>query len=168
MNFITGCFKEPPIRTLRLLFRASEHNFSADEFHRYCDGVPHTLVLVRSEQGKNFGGYTPLPWKSRNFEWEEDASGRSFLFSVDKRERFALTQPKKSSYHYKDCGPAFGGGSDLVLGDNCGARDDAAGCDFPTSYSGNGKYQRNEATWRELFGATTEVNGRKSLLFRVA
>ena len=127
------------------------------------------MVLVHSEAGKTFGGYTPLPWKSHEYgECEEDASGRSFLFSVDKRERFALTDPNKSIYHDKDYGPVFGYGHDLWLGDNCGARDDGAFCNFPWSYSGNGKYERNEATWRELFGATTEVYGKNALYFRVA
>ena len=131
--------------------------------------MPHTLVLVRSEQGKTFGGYTPLPWRSpAKGEWEEDASGRSFLFSVDKRERFALTDPKNSIMNYRYDGPVFGYGFDLKLGDDCGARDYRAWCDFPWSYSGNGKYERNEATHRELFGATTKVSGYSTLRFRVA
>lgn len=35
-------------KRLSLLFRASEHDFSAVKFHQYCDGIPHTLTLVRT------------------------------------------------------------------------------------------------------------------------
>ena len=163
------CFPNPKLKSLRLIFRASQHNFSAAEFHRHCDEVPHTLVLVRSEAGKTFGGYTPLKWRSNDKtfgEWGEDESGQSFLFSVDKRERYPVTDRKYSVRHHKDFGPIFGG-NDLRLGDNCGARDDRAECWFPFSYSDNNTYTRTDATQEELFGATTKVEGKKVLHFRV-
>ena len=70
VRFLGDCF-EGKIRTLRLLFCASKHEFSAAEFHRLCDVIPDTLVLVRSEKGKTFGGYTPLPWRSPEEEFYE-------------------------------------------------------------------------------------------------
>ena len=63
VRFLFGCFRCKLMRA-RLLFRASEHKFRSYKFHQHCNGVPHTLVLVRSEKGKTFGGYTPLPWKT--------------------------------------------------------------------------------------------------------
>jgi hypothetical protein len=33
---------------LNLLFRASEFNFLALEFHKKCDNIPNTLVLVKT------------------------------------------------------------------------------------------------------------------------
>lgn len=47
---------------LELLFRASEHDFSALKFHQFCDGVPHTLTIIATEFGKTIAGYTPLTW----------------------------------------------------------------------------------------------------------
>jgi len=44
------------------LFRASDHGFSAKEFHKHCDHIPHTLVLIKTNFGKIIGGYTPLKW----------------------------------------------------------------------------------------------------------
>ena len=77
---------------MKLLFRASEHGFSAKEFHRWCDGKAPTLVVVRTNYGKTLGGYTPVPWKSVGGYGEvvADGSGTSFMFSCDLKERFAL------------------------------------------------------------------------------
>ena len=49
---------------VKLLFRASEHNFSAKAFHQKCDNIEDTLVLIRTQFGKTIGGYTHYPWKS--------------------------------------------------------------------------------------------------------
>ena len=32
----------------KLLFRASEHNFAIKAFHEHCDGIPHTILLVKT------------------------------------------------------------------------------------------------------------------------
>ena len=37
------------IKSLRLLYRASEHNFDLKAFHKLCDGIPHTLAIVKTE-----------------------------------------------------------------------------------------------------------------------
>ena len=62
LRFIQQALGRPA--TMKLLFRASEHGFSAKEFHRWCDGKAPTLVVVRTNFGKTLGGYTPVPWKS--------------------------------------------------------------------------------------------------------
>ena len=42
----------------RLLYRASEHGYTASSFHEYCDGKSPTLVVIKSSGGWIFGGYT--------------------------------------------------------------------------------------------------------------
>lgn len=46
----------------KLLFRASEHYFSASEFHKHCDGVQNTLLIAKTEFDKVIGGFTPNKW----------------------------------------------------------------------------------------------------------
>ncbi len=48
----------------KLLFRASEHNFSAAEFHKHCDGFENTLVIAKTQSDKVIGGFTPNKWYS--------------------------------------------------------------------------------------------------------
>ena len=45
-------------RNIKLLFRASEHDFSGKKFHEICDDHGNTLTIVESNFGNIFGGYT--------------------------------------------------------------------------------------------------------------
>ena len=46
----------------RLLYRASEHEYTARSFHEYCDDKEPTLVIIKSSGGWIFGGYTTKLW----------------------------------------------------------------------------------------------------------
>ena len=47
----------------KLIYRASEHGYSAKSFHKYCDNVKGpTLVIIKSSEGYIFGGYTTQSW----------------------------------------------------------------------------------------------------------
>ena len=65
----------------KLLFRASENNFSASKFHQVCDGKRNTLVLAETEYGKIVGGFNPFPWGSQG-NYNRDNARETFLFSV--------------------------------------------------------------------------------------
>ncbi len=53
---------EMPV-SLKLIFRASQHQFNVKEFHHFCDEYEDTLVLALTEDNKIIGGFTPLSWK---------------------------------------------------------------------------------------------------------
>ncbi len=46
----------------KLIYRASEHGYSAESFHHYCDDKGPTLVVIKSSGGWIFGGYTTQSW----------------------------------------------------------------------------------------------------------
>ncbi len=46
----------------KLLYRASEHEYSATSFHECCDDKGPTLVIIKSSGGWIFGGYTTQSW----------------------------------------------------------------------------------------------------------
>ena len=46
----------------RLLYRASEHEYTARSFHECCDYKEPTLVIIKSSEGWIFGGYTTQSW----------------------------------------------------------------------------------------------------------
>ena len=50
----------------KLIYRASEHGYSAKTFHEYCDDKGPTLVVLKSDGGWIFGGYTTQSWSGRN------------------------------------------------------------------------------------------------------
>ena len=49
----------------KLIYRASEHGYTAESFHEYCDDKGPTLIVIKSSGGWIFGGYTTRSWK----EW---------------------------------------------------------------------------------------------------
>ena len=49
-----------------LLYRASRDGWTNTNFHSNCDNKGNTLVLIKSEFGKLFGGYANQPWDSKS------------------------------------------------------------------------------------------------------
>ncbi len=48
----------------KLIYRASEHDYTAKSFHEYCDNKGPTLIVIKSSEGWIFGGYTNRYWSS--------------------------------------------------------------------------------------------------------
>ena len=49
---------------LKKLYQATLDGGDPINFHLNCDNIPNTLILIRSEGLRKFGGFTPIPWKS--------------------------------------------------------------------------------------------------------
>lgn len=71
-----------PKQNWRLIFRASANGFSANAFHRYCDGVAPAFVIAQSSRGEISGGFTDVPWAKTNRKGGYIHSERSFLFTL--------------------------------------------------------------------------------------
>ena len=46
----------------RLIYRASEHGYTASSFHECCNDKGPTLIVIKSSGGWFFGGYTTQSW----------------------------------------------------------------------------------------------------------
>ena len=49
----------------RLIYRASEHEYTVESFHEYCDDKRPTLIVIKSSGGWIFGGYTTQSWSGK-------------------------------------------------------------------------------------------------------
>ena len=49
----------------KLIYRSSEHDYTARSFHEYCDNKRPTLIIIKSSEGWIFGGYTTQSWTCR-------------------------------------------------------------------------------------------------------
>jgi hypothetical protein len=47
-DYIRSLFPKQNIKKMSLLFRASENNFSANEFHKKCDTYADTITLIET------------------------------------------------------------------------------------------------------------------------
>ena len=46
----------------KLIYRASQNDYTVESFHEYCDDKGPTLVIIKSSKGWIFGGYTTQSW----------------------------------------------------------------------------------------------------------
>jgi len=63
-----------------LLFRASDHGWSGNDFHAKCDDKGRTLTLIKTTKGRSCGGFTSVPW-GKGGVYKDDPT--AFLFSLD-------------------------------------------------------------------------------------
>jgi len=138
INAINRLF-ETKINSIKLIFRASENGFSIKQFHKKCDGQSGTLLVVENEYGKIIGGYTPVAWSSARKQWAADKSLKSFIFSLNMREKFGLNLAQFAIANNPEKGPIFGC-CDICIVDN--SNKDRSNAEFPISYN-NGKYIRS-------------------------
>jgi hypothetical protein len=98
----------------KLIYKATKDGFTAAAFHQKCDNISHTLVIVRSDKGKTFGGYLDLPWSSAS---SYNNTSKSWLFSMDAREKYPVKsgQSQYGGYGQSGYGPTWGGGHDLHI-----------------------------------------------------
>ena len=90
--------------TLNLLYKATIDSDKAEIFHRKCDFAKSTLVLVKSQNGKRFGGYTTCNWKGNSVEKKDN---KAFVFSLDKMAIYDIIPGELAIGCYPNYGPVF-------------------------------------------------------------
>ena len=111
-----------------LLYRASEHNFSAREFYKSCDVKKPTITIIQSGKDHVFGGYTTQRWSNKIVRagTKRVNDPNTFLFMIRPKvkavffnQRYAKTG-QTAIWVYEDYkyGPIFGYG-DICIGDEC-------------------------------------------------
>jgi len=90
--------------TLNLLYKATVDSDKAQAFHNKCDSVNNSLVLVKSGNGKRFGGYTTCNWRGNNIEKKDE---NAFVFSLDKLKIYDVVPGEDAIGCYPNYGPVF-------------------------------------------------------------
>lgn len=110
LEFMENTIKEfykKDIIYYKLLFRATRDGFSPKDFHKKCDGINNTLVLVRTQTRKRFGGFTQATWDDYSkFKNKE----KGFVFSIDNNSAFYNKNGTYNIYCTNYTGPSFRGG----------------------------------------------------------
>ena len=89
---------------LNLLYKATIDSDKAEAFHKKCDSAKSTLVLVKSENGKRFGGYTTRDWRGNSVEKKDN---NAFVFSLDKMAIYDIIPGEDAIGCYPKYGPIF-------------------------------------------------------------
>ena len=85
MKFISESLKNP--KGFQLLYRASQDGFGAEHFHKHCDNISDTFVLIRTEFGRTIAGYTHYKWNQVKHGFVYDSGRKTFLLQLDLRQK---------------------------------------------------------------------------------
>lgn len=143
--------------SLELIYKASESDRSPQAFHKACDGISHTLVLVKVSDF-SFGGYTDAIWSSEKVGCQKESKA-SFLFSVNGRKKFYIKpdHTKNAIYCRQNCGPVFGkGGLDLFVCNGSFTNNGSSPCSYDAEsvsfgFTSSEKYQEFEVDDYEVY-----------------
>ena len=89
---------------LNLLYKATVDSDKAEIFHQKCDGAQSSLVLVETDKGKRFGGFTTSSWSGDCLDKKDEDS---FVFSLDKLKVYKNIPGEDAIGCYPKFGPIF-------------------------------------------------------------
>ena len=133
-------------KEFKLLYRASENQYSVSKFHKLCNGHSPTLTIIHNDWGNVFGGYTTVPWTS-NYTLSSD--NNAFLFVIRSNDKKmecpklidVIPDSRHAVFHGPKHGASFGAGCAIGIGDKCNELDTCYSYDRQTDkdyrYRGN-------------------------------
>ena len=98
------CNKKYKKISLNLLYKAIIDSDKASVFHKKCDSAKCSLVLVRSGNGKRFGGFTSCTWQGNSIDKKDK---NAFIFSLDKLKIYNVIEGEDAIGCYPTFGPIF-------------------------------------------------------------
>ena len=90
--------------TLNLIYKATVDSDKASAFHKKCDSAKSSLVLVETDEGKRFGGFTTSSWSGDCVDKKDEDA---FVFSLDKMKVYPNIPDEDAIGCYPKYGPIF-------------------------------------------------------------
>ena len=66
----------------KLLFKSSKDGDKLSKLHDKCDNIQSVLLLIKTNKGIRFGGYTEVGFNNKGNEVNDN---KAFIFSLDKK-----------------------------------------------------------------------------------
>ena len=89
---------------LNLLYKATADSDKAEAFHEKCDEARSTIVLIETDKGKRFGGFTTCSWRGDCIDKKDEDA---FIFSLDKMKTYDNIHGEDAIGCYPKFGPIF-------------------------------------------------------------
>ena len=107
LEFLTKkiCSKNKKL-ILNILYKATVDSDRASAFHNKCDLAKSTIVLIKSGNGKRFGGFTSCDWSGESIDKKDN---NAFIFSLDKMKIYDIIPGENAIGCYTKLGPVFSG-----------------------------------------------------------
>ena len=91
---------------INLLYKATVDSDKAEVFHEKCDSANSSIVLIETENGRRFGGFTKCSWEGDDIEKNDNYA---FVFSLDELKIYDVIQGEAAIGCYRNYGPVFAG-----------------------------------------------------------
>ena len=129
--------------TIQAIFQSLLNGDSAQTFHKFCDCEPNVIVVIETNKGKRFGGFTTIGFNSDN-ELKKDFY--AFLFSFDLMKIYKSKKGRKNIFCKENSGPYFGDedNKDLLISDKCFSNTSFVGKSNGCFLNMNKDYEINE------------------------
>ena len=88
LDYIKENDKSINIGDIKLLFSGSRYGDNTIICHELCDNKPNVLIIMKSDDGFIFGGYSKIGFKKK------DKDANSFLFSIDLKKVYPAIKDK--------------------------------------------------------------------------
>ena len=154
-----GRHDQPPSAySTKLIFASEKEDDKASSFHKNCDNIAPTLILIETKEGFRYGGFTTQKWESPEqsiFKNDKNA----FIFSLDTEKKYDITDPQKSIQCSMFWGPYFGEGGAICVPDNF-LQEKNAFYQWPSSYDIS---EKDELT----FGQEHNINISKYEVYQI-
>ena len=87
---------------IRLLYRGSRDGDRTKTCHELCDNKPNVLIVILSDNGFVFGGYSKIGFKANNIYPGYNMDNNSFLFSVNLKNIYPVIWNKPAICNIND------------------------------------------------------------------
>ena len=89
------------LSNIKLLYSSSLHGDNTKTLHELCDNKQNILIIIKSDSGYLFGGYSKIGFKT-NIENKELIDNHSFLFSITKQKIYPVINNMPVICHYSN------------------------------------------------------------------
>ena len=94
--------------SFKLLYRLSRDGLSKESFSQNCDKKGPTIVVIKSKEGKVFGGYASIDFDKSNPNKSFKLDQKSFLFSLTHLTKHKQKDTETKIMFYDNYPFAFG------------------------------------------------------------
>ena len=109
IDYIKEADKSFEFKNLKLLYRGSRDGDRTKTCHQLCDNKQNVLIIIQSDIGNIFGGYSKIGFKVSN-KAEYLVDNNCFLFSYEYKKIYPSVKDKQNICHISDyCGLCFTG-----------------------------------------------------------
>ena len=93
-----------------LCYDAKTNGDDKNSFHKFCDNIGPSLLVIKTKSNYIFGGYTKENWENvNNTNYKDDNT--AFLFSINNKEKIKVKNSKRAIVNDSNYGPVFGHGN---------------------------------------------------------